>query len=99
VNFTTDYGRLSGLLPSDEQTGSNTVSADGKPSAVFATAGPCCLALTLGLRLERLLEVLGVNACFCPLLQSHLWSLRSTLSLRRAAGEAFRPLPQLQNIL
>jgi hypothetical protein len=62
-----------------------------RPSAVFATEGLCRLALTLGLRLERLLEVLGVNACFCPLLPGHLWSLRPVhlyeLRLGRASGE------------
>ena len=31
----------------------------------------------LGLRLGRLLEVLGVNTGHCPLRPNHLWSLRS----------------------
>lgn len=36
----------------DGQTGSNTVSTDGEALSRFATEGLCCLALTLGLRLE-----------------------------------------------
>ena len=37
------------------------------------------------------MEVLGVNACFCPLLPGHLWPLRAVhlyeLRLCRASGE------------
>jgi hypothetical protein len=67
-----------------------------RPSAVcFATEGLCRLALTLGLRLERLLEVLGVNACFCPLLPGHLRPLRAVhlyeLRFRWPTGEGEEP--------
>ena len=46
----------------DGQTRSNTVITDGEALDRFATEGLCCVGLTLGLRLERLVEVLGVNS-------------------------------------
>jgi hypothetical protein len=53
--------------------------------------GLCCLALTLGLRLERLLKVLGIDTCLGTLRPSHRWSLRPVhldeLGLRQASGE------------
>jgi hypothetical protein len=48
-------------LVGDGQTGSNTVSTDGEASTVLRRrAYP--VSPTLGLRLERLVEVLGVNS-------------------------------------
>jgi hypothetical protein len=49
------------------------------------------VSLTLGLRLERLLEVLCVHTCLRTLRPGHLWSLRPVhlyeLRLCRASGE------------
>jgi hypothetical protein len=54
--------------------GSNTVNADDEALSRFATEGLSCLA-HLGLCLERLLEVLRVNARFGGVRPSHRRSL------------------------
>jgi hypothetical protein len=57
-------------------------------------------SLILGLRLERLLEVFCIGACFSPLLPGHLRSLRSVhvyeLRFRWASTESISASPQLQ---
>ena len=61
----------------------------------FATEHLACLAHTLGFRLERLLEVLGVNTCLGSLFPSHLRPLPSAhsheLRFGRASGKGEEP--------
>src|SRR5258708_30318699 len=54
----------------------NVSMANRRPSVILRLRA-FAVPPTLGLRLECLLEVLGVNTRFCSLLPSHLWSLRS----------------------
>jgi hypothetical protein len=56
-----------------------------RPSAVFRSRA-CPVSLTLGLRLERLLEVFGVNACLCPLNPSQYSSGSSKQVLERSGS-------------
>ena len=66
-------------------------SKELRPSAVFATEGPCCLAHPRT-SFERLLEVLSINTRRRPLCPSHCWSIRSIhlcgLRHRRPSSES-----------
>jgi hypothetical protein len=61
---------------SESRATRNAINPEGKALGRFLRLRASAVSLTLALRLERLLEVLGINASSCPLLPSHLRSLR-----------------------
>lgn len=80
----------------DGQLGSNAVNPQGKALS-RATGGLRGCADNSGpaFRSQSSLEVFGVNACFCPLLPGHLWSLRPValheLGFGWASGKSIQP--------